>query len=151
MKQALKYFMVGFILCFLTFFVPVSIFMSYKLGLLIGSISGCIFGLFCIGFMLRPLEQIEFEIHSGNKKPDFPMSWYEERVRVQIRDMGFTLEKKVGGREYYLPRALQRVYELNLELEVSPYMIHVKASRLMIRLIATYVEIDEVDEVDGIV
>ena len=147
MKRALKYFLVGFSFCFITFFVPASIFISYKLGLLIGSISGCVFGLFCIGFMLRPLEQIEFEIHSGNKKPDFPMSWYEERVRAQIRDMGFTLEKKLGDREFYLPRALQKVYEVNLELEVSPYIIHIKASRLMIRLIATYVEIEEVNGV----
>ena len=71
------------------------------------------------------------------------MGWYEERVREQINDMRFFADgKNDQGQEIFRPRALYRVFEPEIYLDVETYSITVTASRLMIRLISAYVEIE---------
>ncbi|MBD65721.1 MAG: hypothetical protein CME62_10975 [Halobacteriovoraceae bacterium] len=96
-----------------------------------------------LGFKVRPLKSKTFEVTSGNKHPDRPMAWYENRIREQIKDLRFEKLKSENGVEYYKPRSLYQVNEPELSLEVTPYVISVTGSRLMIRLISTYVEIEE--------
>jgi hypothetical protein len=137
-----KMFLITIGLCLLNGTAILVIFMEFKLAFIISGIFGLIFSLFSLGFTQRVLRTVYFEINSKNKNPQKPLNWYEERVRTQIADMGFELLSKEGEVEKYCPRALYRVYEPAMVLEVNPYFIGIKASRLMIRLISTYVEID---------
>lgn len=102
-------------------------------------IAGCLY----LGFKVRPLASKTLEVSSGNKHPQRPMKWYEDRIREQIRDLRFKSAGIKDGVETFTPTTLYKVYEPNIYLEVTPYTITVSASRLMIRLIATYIEIPE--------
>tara|TARA_Y100000031_G_C7906152_1_gene241738 strand:- start:6 stop:437 length:432 start_codon:yes stop_codon:yes gene_type:complete len=122
-----------------------SIFTDFKLALIISTLLGFIFGLFSLGFTQRTLSSQTLEITTGNKHPERPMSWYEDRVREQINDMRFFADgTNEQGQEIFRPRALYRVFEPDIFLDVETYAITVTASRLMIRLISTYVEIEPV-------
>lgn len=121
------------------------IFFDFKLSFIISSLLGFIFGLFSLGFTQRTLKSETLEINASNKHPQKPLKWYEERVREQIKDMRFRYAgKDEQGKELFKPRTLYRVFEPDIELEVSPYDITITASRLMIRLIVSYTEIDKV-------
>lgn len=142
MYRALAYFsLAGFIMALLSFMI-LAVFFPFTLSLIIACLLGTIFGLFSLGFMQRTLPSQTLEINSGNKDPEKPMRWYEERVREQINDMRFIFKEVHEGTEVFKPRALYRVFEPNIYLETSPFEITVRASRLMIRLISTYVEIE---------
>lgn len=125
-----------------------TIFLEFKLALIISTFVAFIFGLFSLGFTQRTLSSQTFEITTGNKHPKRPMRWYEERVREQIADMRFIeCGKDENGVEHFKPRALYRVFEPDIELCVETYSISLTASRLMIRLVSKYVEIEPTEPV----
>ena len=122
--------------------VSAIIYQDFYKSLTIGLICGGIFAAMSLGFMIRELKSQVLTITAENKNPELPMSWYDDTIMEQIALMGFTQkEKSSEGIEIFEPRALMKVYEPNLYLEKTPYMIEVKASRLMIHLISENVEI----------
>ncbi len=143
MLRAVRYIFIGALAGFIPVFLLISLIVEPKLGLIIGLLVGLISGLFSLGFMQRVLAQVAFEINMQNKAFDRGMSWYEERVREQINHMGFAYDRTEGKEEIFKPRALHKLFQPEVRLEVDTYYIHVVASRLMVRLIATYVEIPE--------
>jgi hypothetical protein len=147
-RRTLNMFLITIGLCLLNGTAVLSIFMDFKLAFIISGIFGLIFSLFAFGFTQRVLRTVYFEINSKNKDSQKALKWYEERVRTQVFEMGFKLTSKEGQLETYLPRALYRVYEPSMTIEVNPYFIGIKASRLMVRLISTYVEIELSEETD---
>lgn len=129
-------------LCLLNGTALLSMFMDFKLAFIISGVFGFVFSLFALGFTQRVLRTVYFEINSKNKDSQKGLNWYEERIRTQVFDMGFQLLSKEGGVEKYNPRALYRVYEPAMTIEVTPFYIGINASRLMIRLISSYIEIE---------
>lgn len=143
MLRLLLYFLLAAMIAGLLSVTILVIFVDLKLALIISTLVGFIFGLFSLGFTQRTLSSQTLEITTGNKHPERPMRWYEDRVREQINDLRFIDDgKNAQGQEVFKPRALYKVFEPNIYLEVETYSITVTASRLMIRLIASYVEIE---------
>ncbi len=143
MIRLLTYFLLAALIAGILSVSVLAIFLEFKLALIISALVSFIFGLFALGFTQRTLSSQTLEINASNKHPDRPMYWYDERVREQISDMRFYAEPKtVDGREIFKPRGLYRVFEPDIVLERDPYSITVTASRLMIRLISTYVEVE---------
>lgn len=143
MLRLLLYFLGAALVAGILAVMVLVMFFEFKLAFIISSLVGLIFGLFALGFTQRILGSQQIEINAGNKHPERPLKWYEERIRAQINDMRFLYAgKDSSGIERYQPRALYKVFEPEIFLEVTPYLISVKASRLMMRIICDYVEMD---------
>ncbi len=139
--QHFRFFTGGLVLCLLLLLPVLTIVLDFKLAFIISLLIGFIFGLFCLGFMQRVLKSESIEVNAGNKHKDRPLSWYEERIREQIHDLPFRYDETVDGVEVYIPRALYKVYEPNIYLEITPYDIKFTGSRLMVRLVRAYIEL----------
>ncbi len=143
MHRLIKHFAITFSVGLLGgFLIGITIY-DFKFGLILGTIVGIIFGLFGVGFTERVLASKSFEITADNKNPKIGLKVYEAMVREQISNMGFQFHCKKDAIEIFTPRALYKIFEPNVELEVNPYYIRVIGSRLFIRLISSYTEIEE--------
>lgn len=94
-----------------------------------------IFGFFCSGFMQRTLKTEELFINASNKDPQKGLRWYEEQIRDTLYSFRFTYTGTIGNVEHFKASGLYQVFESNIELEVSPFEIRLRASRLQIRII----------------
>ena len=141
MKIPYKLFIHLFLILLMAISIPLLFFVPIKLAIIISlffSVIGC---LFAIGFVQREMKQDTLIITSGKKKKEVPMSWYENQIREQLRFMRFEFHEKRNETEYYLPTGLYNVFETQVQLEVSPYIVKVIGSRLFIRIISDIAEI----------
>ena len=143
--RLLKYFFLGFISGLVLFF-PVMFFMyPFLKALLASSIIGFVYSLFVVGFMVRQLKEVVFEINAQNKDPEKGLRWYEEQILEQILDMRYREYLNVDGLRKFRPTGLYLVLESKIELRVTPYAISVKSSRMMCRILGDLVEINFFD------
>lgn len=152
MFRLLKYLIIGFLAGFLLFFCGFILFYDLGQAILMAAIAGCIYGLFCVGFMTRLMKTAQLEVNSSNRDPQKGLSWYADEIRQQIRDLRF---KRVGSGskvdpalEVYHPTGLYRVWERRIELRVDAYEVKVRASRFVIRVMSDLVEIEPVKSLD---
>lgn len=141
MSKLLKYFVVGWLTGFVIAFFAFILLFPFKLVVISSLIFGFIYGLFCMGFMQRKLKVVSFEINPENKDSNKGLAWYEEKIKEQIQDMRFRYSKTENGIEIYKPTGLYKVLESPVELEVTPYLINVKCTRMMRRVILDLVEL----------
>lgn len=137
-----RYFFIGFILASSVSFIFLLVFVKIELSFIIALILGFIYGLFCMGFMVRTLKVIEFEITTQNKAKDKGFLWYREQIEDQMLYMPFKriqLENKV----IYKPRRLYKVYESPIEVMYEPYYINIKGSRVMMRILLDILELED--------
>jgi len=132
--RVLRYFFVGFILASIVSFFFLLFFVKIQLSFIIASILGCIYGLFCVGFMVRTLKVVEFDITTQNKAKDRGFPWYKEQIEDQMLHMPFE-RIQLSEKVIYKPRRLYKVYESPVEVTYEPYLIHLKASRVMMRVL----------------
>lgn len=141
MHQIFKNFFISFLLLFILGLIVLFLFTEIKLALIISLFYSFILSLSVLGFTQRTLKSVTLEVNMNNKSSDKGMKWYEDRIRKQILDNGFQFFDKEDMAEVFKPRTLYKVYEPTIYLEVETYCITVKASRLMVRMIADYIEI----------
>jgi hypothetical protein len=122
-------------------FLILIIFNPLVKSLLIAAIVGGISGLFSLGFMVRQLKRLSFEINSSNKAIDKGLSWYQERIHEQAMDMRFKCVLKTSNEIIYKPQSLYRVFESDIIVELSPYDIRISCSRMMLRIILDYLDL----------
>ena len=140
--QIFKNFLISFAGLFVLFFASLSIIFELKLAAILGGIVSFILSLSVMGYTRRALKSQRFEVNMQNKMKERGMRWYEERIREQIFDHGFTFShKEDNGEEVFSPRTLYQVYEPDIKLRVDTYSIEFEASRLMVRIISDYLEI----------
>ena len=138
--RVLRYFIIGFILASIVSFIFLLVFIKIQLSFIIATILGFIYGLFCVGFMVRTLKVVEFDITTQNKAKDKGFPWYKEQIEDQMLHMPFEriqLEEKV----IFKPKRLYKVYESPIEVTYEPYFIHIKASRVMMRILLDILEL----------
>lgn len=99
------------------------------------------YGLFCIGFMVRTLKTVEFEINMQNKDPLKGFYWYQKELEQQMHYMLFERKLTVDGMIFY-PRRLYRVFESPVEFKFDTYGINIKASRMIMRILLDVVEVN---------
>lgn len=141
MQRLMKYFILGSIIAYPVVFIGFIFFFPFKLALVSSAVASIIFGVFCSGLMVRTLDTQSFEINTTNKKPDKGLNWYEERIYEQLYDLRFLKSSKSGEITTFTPRGLYKIYESEVSVQRTPYYIKVTGSRLVIRLISTYVDI----------
>lgn len=141
MFRLCKYFALGMIYSYPIVFIGFIFFFPLKLALLTSLIASCIFGIFASGFMVRTLKTQSFEINTTNKDPRKGLDWYQDRIFEQLNDLRFLKLSESDGTFTYTPRGLYKVFESEVLIERTPYFIKVTGSRLIIRLISSYVDI----------
>ena len=139
--RLLKYFFLGFISGFVLFLPVMWIKYPLEKAAIAAAIVGFIYSLFVIGFMVRHLSQVEFEINAQNKDPEKGLKWYEDRILQQISDMRYREYLQTGELRKFRPTGLYQVLESKIELRVSAYDITVKSSKMMRRILSDLVEI----------
>jgi hypothetical protein len=117
-------------------------FYELKLAALIAGIVAFISGLFSVGFMKRVLVRAKLEVNVTNKDPQKGLEWYAESIRDQISALNFYEAKSELNITYFRPRGLFKIFEPEIELEITTYCIQITASRLMVRLIKVDIEIE---------
>lgn len=142
--RIIKYFSLGFSASSVLSFSVTIFFLPFKLSLIISWLVGLIYGLFCIGFMVRTLKVIEFEINVQNKDPQKGFHWYKEQIERQLNYMLYEKEDFFEGVIYH-PRRLYRIFESPVKLTYNPYYITISSSRMMMRILLELVEIKEED------
>jgi len=141
MLRGLKYLLVGFASGFTLFFIGFIFFYPIDEAIVMASVAGSVYALFCLGFMSRLMRTQVFEVNSENRDPQKSMQWYADTIREQIVEMRF---KKVGSStklEVYHPNGLYKIVERRVELRADTYSVEVRASRFMIRVLSDLVEV----------
>lgn len=144
--RVIRYFLIGFFLASVFCFFALVWFLPLKLSFIISGILGFIYGLFCIGFMVRTLRVVEFEITTQNKNPERGFLWYREELEDQLLHMPYSKEI-VGDKLIYKPRRLYQIYESPVEITFEPYFINIKASRMMMRILLDVIELNNSEKV----
>lgn len=137
--RLIRYFLLGSALGIVVTLVGTVFFFPFKLALIMSLIFGFIYGLFSMGFMVRTLKVIEFEINMQNKDPQKGFHWYKEELTMQMKHMHFKHEDR-GSIQTYLPCRLYKIYESPVVFTYDAYSIHIRASRMMMRILLDVVE-----------
>lgn len=145
MSRLIRIFSLAYSFAFILTFLICIFFYTWKKALILAAIIGPLYGLFALGFMVRQLRRITFVINSSNKATDKGLSWYQERMEEQARDMRFQLVKKTQEQIIYKPQSLYKVFESKIVIDLSPYDIQISCSRMMMRIILDYVDLQYED------
>lgn len=140
--RLLKYFFLGFTSGFILFLPIMWVMYPFQKALIAAAVVGFIYSLFVIGFMVRQLTLVEFEINAQNKDPEKGLKWYEDRILGQIHDMRYREYLKVNEIRKFRPTGLYQVLESKIEVHVSAYDITIRCSKMMKRIISDLIEID---------
>ncbi len=106
-----------------------------------GALAGVLYGLFAIGFTERALRRVSFEINPSNKDPQKGLSWYRERLELQMHHMLYRCEKSSDGVVFH-PLRLYRIFETPVHFTYDPYSINITASRMTMRILLDNVGIE---------
>lgn len=140
--RLLKYIFLGFISGFFLFVPIMWILYPIHKALIAAAVVGFVYCLFVVGFMVRHLAIVEFEINAQNKDPEKGLRWYEEKILEQIHDMRYREYLSTGELRKFRPTGLYQVLESKIELRVSAYDISMKSSKMMRRILGDLVEIN---------
>lgn len=143
MLRLLKYYIGGALFVYPLVFIGFIFFFPLKLALLTSAIASLLFGLFSCGFMVRTLKVETLEINSTNKDPQKGLDWYQERIFEQLYDLRFITMNKSKEFTTFSPRGLYKIYESDVSVERTPYYIKITASRLVLKLISSYVDLSQ--------
>jgi hypothetical protein len=124
----------SFFLCLLFYPWAQSLFLSFVLGSL--------YALFAFGFSIRTLKRVSFIINTQNKKADVGLIWYQEKIIEQAKDMRFILKEHSHDKIVFKPQSLYQVFESEIVLEISAYDLKLTCSRMMMRIILDYLELE---------
>lgn len=134
-KNYLKYFIALIPLALLSYFIPWQVLLIFL----------SIFSLFFFTHLkYNNLKTETFEINATNKDKLTPMSWYENVIISQMNMLRWNLIENTREKKVWVPRGQTRVMENSFTMEYSPYLIVIKGSRNMIKMMKSFLDLEKI-------
>lgn len=129
-----------FLAIFFPIFLILTIFTSWKLGLLFGLLAG----LFTSFQLARNLTRESFEINATNKDKTKGLKWYEDEIIAMMNDLRYQLIEDKNNVKVWQPRLRARVMGGEFKMEVTPYSITITGPRGMVRIVKSVLDLTKI-------